>query len=211
MAIGAVASAPGVSPNPARKDDLVVHHQLLGQPLGHIGIAGIVLDDQFDLLAGNRVAVLLHVEPGAGGELLAGRGERPGQRHEQTDLHGLLGEARRGEKGRDQPGSEMASDVHGVSPVAFLPGSRLQPRLRVNGALTEENEGCAMGDRRRTKVGAIGPLLRPAPAPPWLRADAVDHRAQAIRALRREALAQPDAVEQVQCVDGQDLARVLPE
>jgi Domain of unknown function (DUF6456)/Bacterial dnaA protein helix-turn-helix len=53
---------------------------------------------------------------GAGGELLAGMGEGPGQGHDQADLHGLLGKARRGNNGCDQPGSEMASDTHGVSP-----------------------------------------------------------------------------------------------
>ena len=64
----------GREPKTGKEGDLVVHHQLLGEPLGHVGIAGVVADDQFDLLAGNRVAVLLHVELGAGGELLAGRG-----------------------------------------------------------------------------------------------------------------------------------------
>ena len=62
VASGAVARASGVRPKPARTVDLVVDDQLLRDALGDVGDAGVVLDDQLDLLAGDRVAVLLHVE-----------------------------------------------------------------------------------------------------------------------------------------------------
>ena len=94
VAIGAVAIAPGVSAKSSQERHLVVDHEFLGEPLGHIGVAGVVLDDEFDFLAGDHVALLLHVELGAGDQVFAGRRERAGQRHEQADLHDVLGQAR---------------------------------------------------------------------------------------------------------------------
>ena len=57
------ASAFGVRTKPAEDVDLVARDQLLRQALGDVGrdAAGILADD-LDLLAGDGVAVLLHVE-----------------------------------------------------------------------------------------------------------------------------------------------------
>ena len=56
---------------------LLLHDELLRDALGRLGReAGVVLDDQLDLAAGDGVAVLRHVEPARGFDLLAGRGER---------------------------------------------------------------------------------------------------------------------------------------
>ena len=38
------------------------------------------------LLAGNGIAVLVHIEPGASDHLLAGGGKRAGQRHDHSRL-----------------------------------------------------------------------------------------------------------------------------
>ena len=59
----AAASAFGVSIEAGEDVDLVAHDQLLRQALGDVrrDAAG-VLADELDLLAGDRVAVLLHVE-----------------------------------------------------------------------------------------------------------------------------------------------------
>ena len=44
---------------------LVIDRQFLRQATGRVGNAGIVLHDQLDLAASDRVAVQLHVEPHA--------------------------------------------------------------------------------------------------------------------------------------------------
>ena len=81
----------------ARQDvDLVAHHQFLREALGHVRRdAADVLADELDLLAGDRVAVLLHVELDAVVDLVAGVGElaRIGQDH--ADLDGVLRHRRR--------------------------------------------------------------------------------------------------------------------
>ena len=70
---------------------IVTHHQFLRQPLGHLGgDAADVLADHLDLLAGDRVAVLLHVELDAVVELHPGIRELSGKRHDHADLHHLL-------------------------------------------------------------------------------------------------------------------------
>ena len=69
---------------------LVVDDQLLRQTLGHVGDAGVVLDDQLDLLARDRIALLLHVQLRRRLDLPARRGERPGHRQDEADLHRLL-------------------------------------------------------------------------------------------------------------------------
>ena len=58
VAIGAVASAERRQAEAGQHGDLVVDDQLLRQPLGDVGHAGVVLEDHLDLLAGDRVAVL---------------------------------------------------------------------------------------------------------------------------------------------------------
>ena len=59
--------------------DLVAHHQFLRQALGDVRVraAGILADD-LDLLAGDLVAVLLHVKLDAVVDLRAGVGELTG-------------------------------------------------------------------------------------------------------------------------------------
>jgi hypothetical protein len=74
--------------------DLVVDDKLLRETLGVIRHAGVVLDDQLDLLAGNRRPVLRHIELGGRGDLLTYRGEHAGQRHNDADLDGILGNRR---------------------------------------------------------------------------------------------------------------------
>jgi hypothetical protein len=70
--------------------DMIVDKQLLRQTLGLVGGAGCILADQFDLLAGDHVAVLLHVQLDAVVHLRGRIGELAGIGHEQTDLDGVL-------------------------------------------------------------------------------------------------------------------------
>ena len=75
---------------------LVARHQLLRHALGEIGRrAGRVLDDELDLLAGDRVAVRLHVRAHAVRDLTAVGRERPRHLHHDADLDRLLGDGRR--------------------------------------------------------------------------------------------------------------------
>ena len=76
----------------ARQDiDLVAHDQLLREALGHIRRdAADVLADHLDLLAGDGVAMLLHVELDAVVELDAGVGELAGIRQDHADLDRVL-------------------------------------------------------------------------------------------------------------------------
>ena len=55
VAMSATASASGVKPETGQEVDLVAHHQLLRQSLGHFGrrTAG-VLNDDLDLAPGDR-------------------------------------------------------------------------------------------------------------------------------------------------------------
>ncbi len=74
VAMGAVAMAERRDAEAGEHVDLVVHHQLLREALGHVRQAGVVLDDELDLLARHGVAVLRHVEPRRGLDLAAGGG-----------------------------------------------------------------------------------------------------------------------------------------
>ena len=71
--------------------DLVVDDQFLRDALGVVGHRAVVLEDDLDLLAGDGVAVLLHVELDGVVDLLAGRGLAAGHRQDQADLDGVLG------------------------------------------------------------------------------------------------------------------------
>ena len=75
----------------AEEIDLVVDDQFLGQPLGIVGNAAVVPDDQLDLLAGDGVAVLRHVELGAVRDLAADGALHAGHRNDDPDLDGLGG------------------------------------------------------------------------------------------------------------------------
>ena len=72
--------------------DLIAHHQFLRQSLGYVGIwaAGIPADD-FNLLAGNSVTMLLDIKLYGIVHLCGGVGELTGVGHDQSDLDGLLG------------------------------------------------------------------------------------------------------------------------
>ena len=66
--------------------DLVVDDHLLDEAAGVVGHTAIVPQDDFDLLAGDHVAVVLHVEPCAGPGLPA-RGSEPGSGHRKAHAH----------------------------------------------------------------------------------------------------------------------------
>jgi hypothetical protein len=58
VAIGRGGEGRGRDAETGQHIDLVVDHQLLRQALGHVGHAGVVLEDDLDLLARNGIAVL---------------------------------------------------------------------------------------------------------------------------------------------------------
>ena len=108
--------------------DLVVDDQLLRDPLGVVRDGAVVLEDDLDLLAGDGVALLLHIELDRVVDLLAGRGLAAGHRQDQADLESILGIRRRGEQ-RSQ--TERAGDRgaagqcrcgHFSPPLNFLVG-----------------------------------------------------------------------------------------
>ena len=71
--------------------NLVAHDELLRQPLGDIRVRSArVLADEFDLLSGNGVAVLLDVKLDGIVHLRRGVGELTRIGHDQSDLDGLL-------------------------------------------------------------------------------------------------------------------------
>ncbi len=73
----------------------VVDDQFLRETLGIVGNRRVVLQDDFDFLAGDGVALLLHVQLDRIVDLLAGRGLAAGHRQDQADLHALLRPSRR--------------------------------------------------------------------------------------------------------------------
>jgi len=95
VASGAAASAAGVNAEARDEADLVVDDQFLRETLGIVGNRRVVLQDDFDLLAGDGVALLLHVQLDRIVDLLAGRGLAAGHRQDQADLHALLRTCRR--------------------------------------------------------------------------------------------------------------------
>ena len=112
MALG-VRQAP-------RKVDLVVDDHLLGEPLGVVGHAGVVADDQLDLFAGNHVAVLRHIEVGAGGDFPPHRGRGSGHRRDDADLDRILRRGAAGAEGGGRDGKTAGDEIlhaHGVSLV----------------------------------------------------------------------------------------------
>ena len=98
VASGAAASAAGVTPKPAMKFTLSLTISSCAMRLVLSGTARIVLEDDLDLLAGDRRAVLRLIELHGGVDLLAGRGLLAGHRHDQADLDGVLGGGRIAEK-----------------------------------------------------------------------------------------------------------------
>ena len=109
VASGAAASAAGVTPKPAMKLTLSLTISSCARRLVLSGTARVVLQDDFDLLAGDGIAVLLHVELDRVVDLLAGRGLAAGHRQDQADLDGLLGVSRRE---RQHPGDGACGQQH---------------------------------------------------------------------------------------------------
>ena len=113
--------------------DLVVDDQFLGEALGVVGNRGVILQDDLDLLAGDGVALLLHVELDGVVDLLAGRGLAAGHRQDQADLDGVFGARRRKRhdarnssqcrRTRQQFGSK--SDMNGISPDRSCASNRV--------------------------------------------------------------------------------------
>ena len=90
-----------------QRPGVVVGDQFFGETLGDVGRAGVVLDLEHDLLAGDRVAMLLHEELGARFFLFSGRSRRAGHRKDQTDGHRVVvGERRGGSQDRAERGSD---------------------------------------------------------------------------------------------------------
>ena len=70
---------------------MVAHDEFLREPLGDIrGDAADILADELDLLAGDRVAMLFHVELDGVVHLRGGVGELAGIRIDDPDLDGVL-------------------------------------------------------------------------------------------------------------------------
>ena len=102
--------------------DLVVDDQLLREPLGVVGNRRVVLEDDLDLLAGDGVALLLHVQLDGVVDLLAGRGLAAGHRQDQADLDRILRARRRQRRGardgsqRYRPRQHFRRHRHQCSP-----------------------------------------------------------------------------------------------
>ena len=108
---------------------MIVDDEFLGETLGVVGHAAIISDDQLDLLAGDHVAVLRHVELDRGDHFLPGGADRPGHRHDEADLDGVLGGGGAGCRRHNcdrKSGGEMRAaqgflqKQHGVSPIEFV-------------------------------------------------------------------------------------------
>ncbi len=86
--------------------DAIAHDQFLRQALGDVAArtAGVLADD-FDLLAGDAVAVLLHVQLDAVVDLCRGVGELARIGGDDADLDGALRAGRGGKPGRPSAGS----------------------------------------------------------------------------------------------------------
>ena len=75
--------------------DMIADDELLCQTLGGIRRAGVILAQEHDLLAGDHIAMLLHVQLDAIVHLRGRIGELAGVGHDQPDLDGLLRMRRR--------------------------------------------------------------------------------------------------------------------
>ena len=107
------------------RDDvhLVIDEELLGEPLGVVGNGAVVLEQNLDLLAGDRRTMLLHVELDAGIDLLAGRSLRPGHRQDEADLDAVLRERAAGEQRCERQRRDrqsLVSKQHCVFPPSIL-------------------------------------------------------------------------------------------
>ena len=94
--------------------DLVVDDQLLREAARLVGQAGVVLDDQLDLLACYRVAMLRHIQACSGFDLAAGGGLLARHGQHQADLEFLLGHhtGRAGGQGSQGQGLQKEAFFH---------------------------------------------------------------------------------------------------
>ena len=112
----------------------VTHDQLLRQPFGDLrGDAADILADHLDLLAGDRVTVLLHIEFDAVVELHAGIGELSGERQDDTDLDGVV--CLRGCEGRKQAEAQCDGPQHERLPVLLATNIRTRSRQGQSGCI----------------------------------------------------------------------------
>ena len=133
--------------------DLVAHDRLLRQTLGRVRRdAAVVLADEFDLLAGNRVAVLLHVELDAVVDLGARIGELSGKGHDHADLDAALSQGGCGGKQRGgEAGKPGRCASHG-SLRNHLFGSVVDAIYPVPGANCNGRAGDSIGDPGRKSI-----------------------------------------------------------
>ena len=108
--------------DPAADDvDLVVDDHLLHEPAGVVGHTAIVAHDDFDLLAGDHVAVVLHVEPCAGPGLPTRSSETgPGHGKAHADLDHILRRRRSGDERERGGGRDGEPALHVSLPLMRL-------------------------------------------------------------------------------------------
>ena len=90
VASGATAERRRRDAEAGEEVHLVVDDQVLRDALGIVGNGAVVLDDEFDLLAGDGVALLRHEQLGAGRDLLAGRLLLTGHRQNEADFDAVF-------------------------------------------------------------------------------------------------------------------------
>src|SRR6185312_308438 len=105
---------------------VIAHDQFLRQPFGEIRRhPADILADEFELLAGDRVAVLLHIELDAVIELNASVGELARIGIDDADLDGVLSKRRTARDGERRRQSRKAAQkfLHRFLPVLSCSGS----------------------------------------------------------------------------------------
>ena len=153
--IGAVASASGVRPKPASTWTFSLTIELLRDALGGVRDIAVVAHDQLDLLAGDLVAMLLHIKLGAALDLAAGRGERPGQRQDEADFHGVLRGGRKNGNGQRKSGRNASESRRSLE---RLPVGRRQRARRLFDAYSEARTQELVNRKTRSICRRFGPL-----------------------------------------------------
>ncbi len=90
---------------------MIVDDHFLSDALGIVGNASVVTNDQFDLLAGDHIAVLRDVKIGGRGDFTAYRARGAGHRCDNADLYDVLrrctGDAQCDRRNRQTAGDEI--------------------------------------------------------------------------------------------------------
>ena len=101
----------------------IADDELLREPLGIVGHASVVLDQELDVLAGDRCSSLLQEHSDRGIGLPSGRLERTGHRQDCPDPYAVLGKRRRaaacerqGHKRNENIPTSEAAAVHRSPP-----------------------------------------------------------------------------------------------